>query len=383
MSATPEDSVAESPRGPELFAPSEHDLYRGRLIDVSGDGPARGTVHGEALRDLIAEGLDRWRQDLGERTGRSPKAFMREFLDSTGFVRTVSTLSPDLYEEVLAIAVASNQPKEDLLVYNMMDEQWRFRDDPSTGCSVIGTLVRHNSTYVQGQNMDLPVSMDTSQAMLRIAGDDHQPQQLIMTAAGMIGLFGLNVNGLACCVNTLAMLPSASTGMPVAFIVRQLLKHGDASSAASYLMSVPHASGQHYALADRQGLRSYECSAQGCTAGPPDDKVLHTNHPLWQGEESRTGDQTEGRRHSPTTYARLRVLTDRLDEVRESGHLETLLSSSANGLCVRPTPERATATFCSAEFTLTSPPAVRVALGRPDRTAWRPVGWTARAATPD
>jgi hypothetical protein len=214
--------------------------------------------------------------------------------------------------------------------------------------------------------------MAGSQAILRIAAHGDQPEQIVLTAAGMIALLGINSVGVACCVNTLRMLRAGSTGMPVAFIIRQLLRNRDALSAGRYLMSVPHASGQHYALADRHGLRGYECSADGCKPGPDDGSLLHTNHPLWWTGPAADQDMP----YLKTTHSRLRALEAGLEQVRMSGNVEMLLSSTASGLCVRPSLDTRSATFCSAEFTLTSPPLVRVALGRPNEVPWQPVTWT-------
>ncbi len=346
------------------------DPFGGRLVDLAGDGRSRGTTHGETLRQPIAEALERWRHAIAEREQRKPDEYIRDFLGSTGFVRTVSRLTPGLYAEVLAIAAASNQPVDDVIAYNLMDEEWRHNDG-STGCSVIGTVLDSGDTLLS-QNMDLPKTMGTSQAILRIAADRDRPARLVLTAAGMIGLFGVNSDGVGCCVNTLSELPSTRTGMPVAFIVRSVLEHRDAAAAGEYLRSVPHASGQHYGIADRHGLRGYEGSAAGCVAGPQDDHLVHTNHPLW-GDAST---ETETEDKPPTTSrARLRALEDGLGKVRASGDVEPLLSSRDTGLCVLPIPDKRAATFCSAEFTLTSPPSVRVALGRPDTAPWHPVPW--------
>lgn len=347
----------------------------GRLVALSGNGASRGGAHGEELRDLIAETLERWRQAIGESAGLDPDEYVRSFLGSTGFVKTVGEFCPDLLDEVRAIAVASNQPVDDLLVYNFMDEEWRYARDGNGGCSVIGTFTQPGGEIILGQNMDLPKYMAGSQVILRIAAVRDEPEQLVLSAAGMIGLLGVNASGLACCVNTLNALPSAGDGMPVAFIVRQSLRHHDAASAGSHLMTLPHASGQHYGIGDRHGLRGYECSAKGCLAGPDDDKLLHTNHPLWWHDD---GVPDGG--HPGTTEARLRALEAGLGDVREHGEIRTLLSSTATGLCVLPTPDRRAATFCSAEFTLSEPPVVRVALGRPDETAWQRVGWSPRRA---
>jgi isopenicillin-N N-acyltransferase like protein len=368
--------------------------FGGRLVDVEGDGAARGAIHGEALRSLIADGFERWRQHIGERTGRDPDGYIADFLSATDFVRTVTTVSADLYAEVIAIARASNQPAGHVLAYNFMDEEWRYGRDVAGGCSVIGARVGPEDTVILAQNMDLPLSMDGSQALLRIAAGGDRPEQLVPTAAGMIGLFGVNAAGVACCVNTLSALPSRRAGLPVAFVIRQVLTYRDATSAAGFLASVPHASGQHYAIADRGGLRGYECSAERCAAGPADGTLLHTNHPLWwagdaasPGRAGAAAARARARADASasagvgagagagTSHARLRALEAGLAEVRSAGAAAPLLSSTSNGLCVRPTAERESATFCSAEFVLTAPPVVRVALGRPNAVEWRPVSW--------
>jgi isopenicillin-N N-acyltransferase like protein len=359
------------PGGPDPFA--------GRLVDVAGDGAARGAIHGETLRAAIADGLERWRDDIAERTGRDPDGYIADFLGATDFVGAITTLTSDLYAEVTAIARASNQQVDHVLAYNLMDEEWRYGHDAGGGCSVIGTRVGPDDTIMLAQNMDLPRSMDGSQALLKIAAADGRPEQLVLTAAGMIGLLGVNAAGVACCVNTLSALPCERSGLPVAFVIRQLLTYHDADSAADFLTAVPHASGQHYAIADRQGIRGYECSAEKCVAGPADDTLLHTNHPLWWA-----GDHTpSGRRERSKTHARLRALETGLAGIRSSNTAVPLLSSTGNGLCVQPTTKRGTMTFCSAEFTLerSAPPTVRVALGSPDAVKWREVSWSSAPGT--
>src|SRR5690606_38632415 len=45
---------------------------------------------------------------------------------------------------------------------------------------------------------------------------------------------------------------------------------------------IPHASGQHYAIADRHGMVGIECSAGGAAESSPwgTPSLVHTNHPL-------------------------------------------------------------------------------------------------------
>jgi hypothetical protein len=105
--------------------------------------------------------------------------------------------------------------------------------------------------------------------------------------------------------------------------------------------------------------------------------LSHTNHPLWWADDSvassRTGTGTG------TSQGRLRALEAGLSEVRSSGSAAPLLSTTSTGLCVQPTNEREMVTFCSAEFVLSAPPVVRVALGRPNMVEWRPAPWAGAA----
>jgi hypothetical protein len=223
--------------------------------------------------------------------------------------------------------------------------------------------------------MDLPASMDGSQIVLQIDGQDG-PDQIVLTGAGMIGLLGVNAAGLAVCVNTLRALPAATEGLPVAFIVRELLRRTSAAAASEYLVSVPHASGQHYALGDPEGIRGYECSAEGCVQGPVGRDLLHTNHVLWAPYQDEAGERPDAfEQHG--THTRLAGLQEGLGRVTAFGDLQKLLSSTDGGLCVSPTAARQVGTFCAGEFLLTVPPLVRVAPGRPDDVPWQSIPWPA------
>lgn len=349
-----------------------------RLLRVEGDGAARGKAHGEEFRGLIADAMEQWRESLALRENMAAKDYIEDFLSSTGFAASAKELSPDLFAEVEGIAAGSRQPFDDVLVYNLMDEEWRYERDPNIGCSTIGTFIQnggtHGATAVLGQNMDLPASMGGSQIVLQIEKGDG-PDQIVLSGAGMIGLLGVNAAGLAVCVNTLRALPAATEGLPVAFVIRELLLRSDAAAASDYLESIPHASGQHYALGDPAGVRGYECSSEGCVAGPVSRHLLHTNHILWSPHDDGAN-QSPHAFEAHGTHTRMSGLQDGLDQIRSFGDMQRLLSAADNGLCVLPTPARPAETFCAAEFLLTVPPVVRIAPGRPDQTPWQALGWS-------
>ena len=98
----------------------------------------------------------------------------------------------------------------------------------------------------------------------------------------MIGLMGVNAAGVGVCVNALPQLPSAPRGLPVAFVLRRLLQATSLAEAADLVLSLPHATNQHYLIAEPGRARSFEASAAGVAEyrAPDSSRILHTNHPL-------------------------------------------------------------------------------------------------------
>lgn len=343
------------------------------VVDLSGDGAQRGEAHGEELRSAIAAALDRWREMLGVRSGRATAAHLRDFLAATTHAATVRERSPDLYAEVLGIARGSGQDPDEILAYNFMDEEWRYRAEVLEACSLFGTTTTADDAVLLGQNMDLPLPMGGSQVALRIAASGDDAAQIVFTAAGLIGLLGVNRLGVACCVNTLARLPWSRSGMPVAFVIREVLRRPDAEAAGRYLASIPHASGQHYGIGDPAGVRGFECSAAGVTAGPREPRLTHTNHALWDPAGTAM-DELPGERGPSGTRSRFGAIDGAAERITGSADLEQLFTADAD-LCILPREPKFSQTFCSAVFRLADPPTVRVALGRPDVTPWRSIEW--------
>jgi isopenicillin-N N-acyltransferase-like protein len=337
------------------------------IVDCRGGGRERGHAHGEALRAQIAALLERWDADVAARLGRPPAGLVSDLVSTTGFVAAIRRHTPDLLEEVRGIADAAGIAFERILALNLMDEEWWFTApaEPRHACSLLAVAARDGCPPVLAQNMDLPEVMDGAQAILRFHVDTGS--SVVMTAAGMIGLTGVNAAGVGVCVNTLPMLHHSGDGLPVAFVMRGVLERASAAEAAAFLERVPHASGQHYALADREGVAGYECSAAGAVRS--DDgagRLCHTNHPL------RSSDLDPLRRAAgePDSHTRLAAIESAVPAVTSGADCERVLADRDAPLCVVPEPGHPWITFGSIWAELGSPPRVRIAPGPPDRTAW-------------
>jgi isopenicillin-N N-acyltransferase-like protein len=338
------------------------------IVDCRGSARERGRAHGEALRPQIHALLERWDADVAARLGRRPDELVSDLVSTTGFGAAIRHHTPDLLEEVRGIAEAAGVAFDRVLALNLMDEEWWFTApaEPREACSVLAIAGSDGQPSLMAQNMDLPEVMDGAQAVLRV-GDGDAGSSVVLTAAGMIGLTGVNGAGLGVCVNTLAMLNHSREGLPVAFVMRGVLERASAAEAADFLERVPHASGQHYALADGDGVLGYECSAAGAVRSDDGSgRLCHTNHPL------RSDDVDPRRRAAgePDSHTRLAALESAVPTVASGGDCERTLADRRTPLCVLPEPGRPWITFGSIWAELSSPPRVRIAPGPPDRTAW-------------
>jgi isopenicillin-N N-acyltransferase like protein len=338
------------------------------IVECRGSARERGRAHGEALRERIGGLLERWDADVAARLDRSPQQLVTDLVGETGFLAAISRHTPHLLDEVHGIAEAAGVAFERVLALNLMDEEWWFSlaAESRNACSLLAVAGDDGHAPVLAQNMDLPDMMDGAQVILRW-DDGNGGAGVVLTAAGMIGLTGVNAAGLGVCVNTLPMLNHSPAGLPVAFVLRALLDRPSAAAAAAFLEKVPHASGQHYALADADGVAGYECSAAGAVRSDDGSGGLcHTNHPL----RSSDLDPARAPAGRDDSHDRLAALEAAVPAVRSGGDCERVLADRETPLCVIPAPDRPWVTFGSIWTELDAPPRVRIAPGPPDRTAW-------------
>ena len=261
------------------------------IVEMRGTARQKGRSHGEALAPKIAETMERWRADLATAYDPDVDGFIDAFLGATRFSAALERWTPDLVDEIAGIAEGAGQPARDILALQFMDEQWWFNaerkaagDALSDGknCTSFGSADRAAGATLMGQTMDIAAWSEGLQALLHIHDEDSR-ETLVFTFAGFIGLLGLNSTGVGICCNALLELDHSSTGLPVAAIMRGVLGHDDPASAAAFVNSVTHASGQNYVIGGPGTVMSLECSASSVapfSPHPDGARVWHTNHPL-------------------------------------------------------------------------------------------------------
>jgi len=287
-----------------------------RIVEVSGSPRELGRAHGEEMRSTIAEGLQRWLGVIAGETGRSGEDYVASFLGSTEFLPAITTHTPDSLEEVRGIAEGARQSFDVMLAYQLMDEEWWYRDSlvrsrraSVHACSAVG-IRRVRGPSVVAQNMDLPSHYDGTQVLLRLRPTGGA-ETMVFTPSGILGTTGLNQDGVAVCCNALPHLRHRTSGLPVGFVIRGLLAERTLADAVAVLQAVPHATGQNYLVGEPGAMRDFECSPGQVTEVKPSGSLIkHTNHPL--ANEDIDPEEAVDAEFRSTTRSRLAKLESEL-----------------------------------------------------------------------
>ncbi len=285
-----------------------------QLTTVAGGGYDRGVALGRSLAPRVRGHVEAWLAALALDVPGDPERYVRTMLAETDFTTAIAAHTPDVMEEVRGLAAGAGLDPDLVFALQLIDEEWAYRvrrrGEPGgrEKCSSIAMVAGPGLTWI-GQNMDLGAYTDGHQALVRLEADGPTPANLLFTLAGVVVLLGVNSAGLGVCVNSLPQLPSAPQGLPVAFVIRRLLQCRSLLEAVTCIQDLPHATNQHYLLAEPGAARSFEASAAGVTEyhPPAADRIFHTNHPL---TEVQGAPQTAAAREN--SRARLDALVGRL-----------------------------------------------------------------------
>lgn len=223
-----------------------------------------------------------------------------------GYERELRAFSPELAEEIAAIAEGADRAAWELFALNARSEILAYglalmgRTPPSECtslyCSTSGLLA---------QNWDWDKDVEALPVLLRIPRRGRVPAILTMTEPGMVAKVGLNDCGVGVCLNFLAGpdAPDAPRGVPVHCLLRLALSCESLAEARQVLKAAPRHCSCHIFLAN--GLMQYrmlelagtalECAGADTAASHCEDEapiegaewqvmpplvVAHTNHYL-------------------------------------------------------------------------------------------------------
>ena len=255
-----------------------------RVLNLEGTPYQMGLIHGTALKAEITELVKRWKKDLAESYETPAEDFIRKFLSHTDFRPSSERWTPGLLDEVHGIADGAGLDFETMFAFQLIDEIWTMRKDPELHkCTAIAAGKRGSFSAFTAQTMDVPGLYHGFQTVLRIRDNGNELETLVFTIPGVIALNGLNSRSVGVCVNAVPQLAYSPKGLPVAFVIRGILRQKTYEDAVKFLRDIPPAAPQNYVLGGLSSSACYERSAgRMCRFLPFEgaEFTYHTNHPL-------------------------------------------------------------------------------------------------------
>jgi isopenicillin-N N-acyltransferase-like protein len=255
-----------------------------RVLKLEGTPYNRGQAHGRALKLQIQELVKRWQADIEKSYSVSAAAYIRKLLEASDFMPAIERWTPGLLDEVRGIADGAGVDFRTMFAFQLIDETWVMSPDlVFPKCTSIAARKRGGHPAFVAQTLDLPVFYHGFQTVLRIKGNGGEPDALVFTIPGVIAANGLNDRSVAVCVNTVTQLAYSVRGLPVAFVIRGILRQKTYEEAVRFLKEIRPAAPQNYVIGGREQAASFERSADRIAEFVPFDGAeftYHTNHPL-------------------------------------------------------------------------------------------------------
>jgi isopenicillin-N N-acyltransferase like protein len=255
-----------------------------RVLVLEGTPYQIGKIHGTSLKPEITELIKRWKADLA-RTYKVPaEDYIRKFLKYTDFRPAIDRWTPGLLDEVRGIAEGAGVDFDTMFAFQLIDESWVVDGDLGLDkCTAIAAGKRGNTPAFTSQTQDIPLFYHGFQTVLRIREKGQDLETLVFTIPGVVALNGLNSRSVGVCVNAVTQLAYSREGLPVAFVIRGILRQKTFEQAVKFLQDIRPAAPQNYALGGPRDAASFERSSNRMERFLPfagAQFTYHTNHPL-------------------------------------------------------------------------------------------------------
>ena len=262
-------------------------------VTLTGSPYERGYQHGKTLKEGIHIFYEKWMKFLV-----NGSAFKITQTDLFNFARKngpfIKQYAPDIYEEIKGIAEGAEIDFDKMLFINCFDEEYVVQGIPKlaagvigqpppsalpAGCTsfaVFGAATTDGKVYI-GQNYDYSASY-FEPVVFKIGAWGDEPEQIVYSHMGVVGINGVNAAGLAVVENTLA--PSdPKLGVPFPVVMRKALQQTRLSDFVGAIITAPRLSGHNYVIGSSYAAIDIETSATKYDLKYIQDGVFgHANH---------------------------------------------------------------------------------------------------------
>ncbi len=345
-----------------------------RVLRLEGSPKERGRIHGETLKPMILEVLERYKKLLRIYVQKDPDPIIDFFLANTDFLTATKKWAPQLLEEIEGIAEGVGIDFKEIFAMHLAahDEKWWFlqKSNISEHCSSLGCFREGNQPTLLAQNMDLNKMFEGLEVLLHIKYTESSLEAYVLSHAGFLAECGVNNQPVGICCNSLTShLNNSKSGLPVTFIVRSVLEQPSLEKAVEFIHDIQHASGQNYIIGGSERVVCLECSANKVSQFEPHEgarRVYHTNHPLVNNDIINPPLKPH---EIGTTFNRFNHLESQLRDSSKKITIETIkniLRSHSGPVCVhyRRNPLSGY-TFSSVIYSLSTPPSLYITVGPP------------------
>ena len=255
-----------------------------RIVDLEGTPYQMGKVHGQTLKTEILDLLKRWKEDLEKTYRVTAEVFIQNLLKKTDFQPAIARWTPGLLDEVRGIADGAGVDFDTMYAYQLIDEIWAINDDLGLSkCTSIAAGKRNGNPAYVAQTLDIPAFYHGFQTVLRIRDKREDLETLVFTIPGVVAANGLNSRSVGVCVNAVTQLAYSPKGLPVAFVIRGILRQRTYEQAVKFLQDIQPAAPQNYVIGGPAAAAAFERSAGKMSGFFPFEGAeftYHTNHPL-------------------------------------------------------------------------------------------------------
>ena len=298
------------------------------VIEASGSHREVGRQFGEAGRDIIAWGLDRYAERFEELAGFG---FAEAVERAHGYLRPAEDFTPQAVDQLRGMAEAANVRFDHLFALNCSEEFTCAADVtwPPEHCTSFAVVA--GGRPVAGHNEDwYPEEIEGQTVrIVRLKGRWSTAAYISAGPAYVLPITGVTAAGFSSAANTV-YYRDERVGVPNNFLLATVLGQPDLERVRDLLAAAPRARGSNHLLCDARG-RVWDVETSGehwafVDGSPPPAKaarlgatalLTHTNHyvspELAPGDASRS--EGSGLRRERAEQLLLKGLGERTDLV--------------------------------------------------------------------
>lgn len=251
------------------------------IVHLYGDSYEQGSAYGSLLKEDIQQLVERWIKEVEANYERDFRDVVQLLFDSTSYMETVDKTTPHLIDEVRGIAAGCGIDFQTILALQLSEEiDFLTGELQSRACTSLSQNKTSETPTLLAQNMDPPQLFHGKPVLLHFIDRDRSLEKYVFTFPGLIGLCGLNSQGVGVTCNGMSMLNHQRKGLPIAFLLRGVLDCETGKEAFDFIEKVVMSGPQCFTIGSKEEARCYECSANSKQVFYPFSNkklTLHTN----------------------------------------------------------------------------------------------------------